>query len=325
LIDYKNEGGEFAMRWKQKARIQNTIAMLPASVRDHIYYFIQRKFGGLHEMDNTSRWQESISILDCIRSHDRDFESKVFLEIGTGPGLSIPIALWLCGASKIITVDLNPYLKEEIVLEQISCIKNDLQEILPLFEKYAQRPVFLERIDRLTTKINFNDFLRMANIHYMAPVDARCLDLQPESIDYHISYTVLEHIPLEVLEGILLEGKRLLRKDGLFIHGIDMSDHFSHADSSILPINFLQFDENRWAYYAGNKYAYHNRLRLDDYVDLFTRVGLTILSMSKKVDEKSLEELIKGFPLDERFKVKSDEVNATSSARIVATAFKPAP
>jgi hypothetical protein len=52
---------------------------------------------------------------------------------------------------------------------------------------------------------------------------------------------------------------------------------------------------------------------------------LTILSMSKKVNEKSLEELIKGFPLDERFKVKSDEVNATSSARIVATAFKPAP
>jgi hypothetical protein len=58
------------MRWKQKARIQNTIAMLPASVRDHVYYFIQRKFGGLREMDNKSRWQESISILDCIRSHD---------------------------------------------------------------------------------------------------------------------------------------------------------------------------------------------------------------------------------------------------------------
>ncbi|MBE9572765.1 MAG: methyltransferase domain-containing protein, partial [Proteobacteria bacterium] len=48
------------------------------------------------------------------------------------------------------------------------------------------------------------------------------------SIDYHISTTVFEHIPGKDIERILNEAKRILKREGIAIHFIDLSDHFQH-------------------------------------------------------------------------------------------------
>jgi hypothetical protein len=159
----------------------------------------------------------------------------------------------------------------------------------------------------------------MMNIRYLAPADASCLDLLPQSIDYQASRSVFEHIPPEILKDILLEGKRPSNRGGLSIHVIDFSDHFSHSDSSISAINFLRFSESEWKRYAGNRYAYHNRLRIDDFIDLFNNVGLKVLFLETCIDQTALEKLKKGFSLDEKFSSKSEETNTTSSATIVAS------
>jgi hypothetical protein len=307
------------MKWKQKSLIQNLVAKLPSEISYATYYYLQRKFGGLVEVNPTSRLVAGCQIAQYINQQGQSVHSKTFLEIGTGHQVGLPIALWLLGASRIVTTDLNPYLKAELVFEDIAYMKEHQQETEKLFEK-AESPVFAERFRQLIRgKHSLQDLFALTNIQYLAPVDATCLDLEPQSVDYHVSFATLEHIPPRSIEHMLHEGKRLLRQNGLFVHLVDFSDHFSHSDKSISAGNFLQFGDKAWERWAGNKYMYHNRLRVDDFVRLFERAGLRVLAIDTKIDKQVLKELAEGFPLDDRFKNKGTETNATVSAWVVAS------
>lgn len=309
------------MNWKLKAFIQNTIAMLPSALSYRLYYLVQRRFGGLRSPDPSSRLQAAAEILARIEQQGHAADSMAFLEIGTGPRVIVPIALWLCGASEIISVDLNPYLRTELVARDIAYIRHHRQEIQTLFQPYASAALFRERLARLemVEGMRLDDLLDMMHIRYQAPQDAAHLDLPAHSLDHHISFTVLEHIPPGALRSILLEGRRVLKRDGLFVHTVDLSDHFAHSDESISAVNFLQFSEEEWARHAGNRYMYHNRLRIDDYVDLFEAAGLEILWLGSRTDSRALKELRDGFVVDQRFKAKSAETNATTYMQVVAS------
>lgn len=262
-----------------------------------------------------------IRMADQMHEHGETIEGGAVVEVGTGWRLNLPIALWLCGASEIVTVDLNPYLKEELVREDICYVRRNQQKIRSLIESRFWNPGFQERFEKLielTDDLSLDHILDTMNIRYMAPADASRLDLPPRSVHFHVSYTVLEHIPPQELDAILLEGKRLLVKGGLLVHLVGLSDHFSHSDKTISTINFLRFTDGEWERYAGNRYMYHNRLRVDDFLDLFEKVGLSVTAVECKVDQRALEELTRGFPLDERFRDKSPHANATESAWIVA-------
>jgi len=310
---------ELNMKWKQKSLLQNLIAKLPSKLSYAAYYFFKRNFGSSYDATPISHLTEGIKLARYIIQQGRLIDDKTFLEIGTGYRLNIPIVLWLLGASRIITVDLNPYLRAELVHEDISYMRHHKQEIQTLFED-IQSPGFAERFRQLTdAENNLPRLLNMTGIEYLAPADASGLDLATRSVDFHISYTTLEHIPLKTLKSIIREGKRLLRPGGLFVHCIDFSDHFSHSDNSILPINFLQFDDMEWERLAGNRYMYHNRLRVDDFANIFRDTDLRILSMDAIINEKAREELREGFPLDDRFVRKNIDTNATTCAWVVAS------
>jgi len=299
--------------------VQNLIARLPSKFSYAAYYFFKRNFGSPYDATPVSHLTEGIKLARYIIQQGRVIGDKTFLEVGTGYRLNIPIVLWLLGASRVITVDLNPYLKTALVLEDISYMRHHKQEIQTLFAD-LQSPGFAERFRQLTeAENNLPHLLNMTGIEYLAPADATGLDLAIRSVDFHISYTTLEHIPLKTLKSIIREGKRLLRPGGLFVHCIDFSDHFSHSDNSILPINFLQFNDLEWARLAGNRYMYHNRLRVDDFADLFSQTKLRILSMDTIINENAREELRAGFPLDNRFIGKDVDTNATTCAWVIAS------
>jgi hypothetical protein len=305
------------MKWKQKALIQNLIAKLPPKLSYSTYYFVQRKFGGLKEAKPVHQLQAAAKINQLIHQRGETVQDKTFLEVGTGRRVALPLGLWLCGAGQIVTVDLNPYLKSELVLGDIDFIRN-LEMVRNWFEPYANEAIFNQRLERLfEAQADLSTVLKLMNIEYLAPADATHLPLSDKSVDYHVSHTVFEHIPAEVLEGIVAEGQRILKRNGSFIHCIDFSDHFSHSDSSISAIHFLQYNEREWARYAGNRYMYHNRMRVDDFISLFTEPGLEIETLQPTVDERSLRELENGFPLDEQFQGNTKEVNATVNAWFV--------
>ena len=71
-------------------------------------------------------------------------------------------------------------------------------------------------------------------------------------MDYHVSTTVLEHIPNKNIVRILTEAKRILKNNREAVHFIDLSDHFQHQDERITRINFLQYSEREWEKISGN-------------------------------------------------------------------------
>ena len=168
-------------------------------------------------------------------------------------------------------------------------------------------------------KFSLQEFLKLCCIDCMQQCDTTKVDLDTASVDFHTSYTVFEHIPADVLVQILREGNRIVRSDGLFVHMIDYSDHFSHSDASISAINFLQYSDAEWSSYAGNRYMYMNRLRHDDVMALFQQVGHRIVDMASTVDERAFDILRKRrISLDQRFTRKSLDVLATRGAWIVS-------
>jgi hypothetical protein len=118
---------------------------------------------------------------------------------------------------------------------------------------------------------------------------------------------------------MLAEARRVLKDDGLCLHHVDFTDHFSHSDSSISAIHFLQFSDNRWQKYSANRYMYANRLRVDDIEDLFRQCGQSVLAIDAEVDAQLAEMLARpgAFRLHGRFRGKSPRVLATKFAWLV--------
>ena len=233
------------MHWRKKAFLQNALSRLPSEFSYSAYYWLQRKFGRLRNIDPARRLKAGVNVIKAILEQGDTPVGKTFFELGTGRIPIVPIAYWLMGADKTITVDLNRYMKPALLLEALQALRSKPDLFVEIFEGLADDARLKSLLAHpLISVSDARSLLALCNIDYRAPSDASKTLLPDASVDFHTSYTVLEHIPLPVLRDIFFEGSRILKHTGLFIHRIDYSDHFSHSDQSISPINFLQFSDD---------------------------------------------------------------------------------
>ncbi|MGH8156947.1 MAG: methyltransferase domain-containing protein [Rhodanobacter sp.] len=271
-------------------------------------------------MNPVSRLSAGIETWRQIQKLGCEPRGKVFFEVGTGRAPMTPVAYWLMGAAGTITIDLNPYVKPELVRESLQYLADNQAEIQRLFGPLLDQ----QRLDDLLrlhgqADLRTDALFELCQIRYIAPGDAAQTSLDHGSIDFHTSFNVFEHIPPAILKKILAEGNRIIRDGGLFVHRIDYSDHFSHSDGSISPINFLQYADTEWDKYADNRYMYMNRLRHDDFINLFQSAGQHILATEPTVHPPSRELLTSHrLNVDKRFGEKSEEVLATTDSWIVS-------
>lgn len=307
------------MNWKLKARIQNAVALLPPSLSYAAYYALQRHVGSLRRINPMSRLGAGVSTWRRIVGQGRDPASGVFLEVGTGRVPLVPLAYWLMGAERTFSLDLNPYMKRELVVDSLRYIADHEPQVRDLFGPALREERFEKLLAfRARKNTSLPDFLGLCSIDYIAPGDAAQTKLPSGTIDFHTSYTVFEHIPRDVLLRILLEGNRITRDGALFVHRIDYGDHFSYSDGSITAINFLQFDDEEWDRYADNRYMYMNRLRHDDYLELFEAAGHRVLQADPDLNQRSLLALNSGeVQVSPRFKGKPPEILAMAGAWMV--------
>lgn len=316
------------MNWRLKAAIQNAIAMLPGPLSQRVYYAMQRRFGGLRAISVEDKLRQGVEIAARAAANGQAVAGAAVLEVGTGRRLNLPISLWLQGAASVVSVDLNAYLRAELVHEDLRQIRDERDRVEALFGP-ALRPERLQALVALADDFQLDRLLATCAIRYAAPGDASALDLAEDSIDLHVSYEVLEHIPGPVLEAILREGNRVVRPGGLFVHRIDFSDHFAHADPGISAINFLKFSDAQFHRLAGNRFMYMNRLRLDDFVELYARSGHVLAEVLAAPDPDTLRLLEgHGLAVHDRFAGKSLQTLATLAAwicsRTAATADRTA-
>lgn len=145
----------------------------------------------------------------------------------------------------------------------------------------------------------------------MAPADAASTGLDGSIVDYHISTTVLEHIPEDNIKAIMVEAKRLLKCDGVALHFIDLSDHFQHQDSSISKINFLRYSDTEWMRIANNEFAYCNRMRASEFLRLFSELTYRTIRVESVTDKDSKDLLGNGFYVDPQFNSNSGDICTT--------------
>ena len=307
------------MVWIFKAILQNTISLLPNSIANSLYYTIQCRFGGLKHTSPESRILAAKKICEYIVQNGGCISEKKFLEVGSGRSLVVPLYLWLMGASKIVTVDLNRYLKVEIFLKDIKYITSNLNN--PEF--FSHDILCSDRFNQLF-QLNVSDLSIKAikdifSIDYIAPGDATNLSVDDNYFDYHISYTVFEHIPPIILKNLLSEAKRVVKNGSLCIHCIDYTDHFAHSDSQISLINFYKYSDLIWKLLAGNQFMYQNRIRHSEIIDLYASAQHEIVDADCDVDAGLLELINTGLiRLNNKFRKLEPTDLATVTAWVIS-------
>jgi SAM-dependent methyltransferase len=309
------------VNWKFKAAVQRACAALPVGGQA-IYYSLQRTFGLLRDPGRPLAMQRAAArIAGELRDHGFEIRGKRVMEVGTGWRVDLPIALFLCGAKSIVTYDIHRYLKPGLVTSAIATLWRNREGAADVLAPFADRGELADRLQQLARAATVREVFAIAGIEYRAPADATQSGLPAGSIDLHLSYTVLQHIPYAVLVDLLREATRVLAPGGLACHHIDLSDQFARADPSISRAHFLTYSETEWATYGANQFAYHNRLRAADYERLYREAGHEILGWVTRVDERSLREIAAGFPLAEPFRglpagmLATDAIHAISRPR----------
>ena len=283
---------------------------------------MQKHFGKLYRSDPFVKFKKVRKVADYIQAQDKPVNGMDFFELGTGYRLNAPFALWLLGANKTTTIDLNPYLKWDLIKNDLQLLQSKSEDIERLF---TDRGLDNARLSLFKTmnidSLRLADFLDLCHIEFKSPADARNLNwISDQSIDCYFSNDVLEHIPQAIIKECLNEGHRVLKKEGLMIHLVDFTDHFSHSDQSINALNFLKFSDDDWAKYADNRYMYMNRARVDDIEKLFENSNYKLLAYDDEVDPVLLDRLQNNsIELDEKFRLKKHHHLATLRAWFVCT------
>jgi SAM-dependent methyltransferase len=277
------------MNWKLKAHTLAVLSRLPAGRA--IYHSLQARLG--NQLDADESISRALEVVELIREAGSDTLRGIYVEIGTGWRPFLPFILYLIGADRVITFDVNPWLNKTYVRETY----RSLGDRLPLI---ADRlglnvPDLQARYQAAISKSkDVSGLLQAFHVEYRCPADARWTELDDESVDFLCSSNVLEHIPPAILRDIHLEALRILRPGGLAVHRFDPGDHASHVDPSVTAVNFLQYSERQWRWYGGAGLAYHNRLRCVQHENLFEEAGFAILSKQVRINSRSLKAIQKG-------------------------------
>ncbi|HOY38901.1 MAG: class I SAM-dependent methyltransferase [Bacteroidales bacterium] len=282
-----------SLKWKSKALVQKTISFFP--FKEKLNYFFQKNVTRGLDLDDVHfgyKIQAASDHLNYLRKYT-DFslwKSVSVLELGTGWYPVVPVSMYLCGIGKITSIDIRSWSSKKSVF---ACIykfiewhkSGELHKYLPDIDQGKWKKL----VDLVAEGSDFSlyDFYALIG---MRPIvcDARRTGLDDTSFDFICSNNTFEHIHQEVLCDILKEFTRLLKKDGLMSHQIDMTDHFAHFDKSITVFNFLKYSIRQWKI-IDNAIQPQNRLRLVDYKKMYE--GLNIPVTEEKIWRGKPEDL----------------------------------
>jgi len=297
------------MNWKIKAFVTFLISILPYESK--IYIKVQQKFGRYEYDAIETLSQAMMNIQDIIPANSL---KKNLFELGSGIGLIHPLYFSLFFDS-VTSVDVDE--KFDLTLFRKKCIEI-LDKITDPRIKDLVANISVEKLNNFRDACFDEKLLERLGITYISNFRVTDFSLMKARFDVFYSNNTLEHVPLAEIKMILAESKRILNPGAIHIHRIDFSDHFSHIDQSISSCNFLKYSDRLHNLIAGNQFTYHNRLRVNDFIEIFKSSGYKIIKLEKNIDLAALRLLESGFKLHKRFVRYKKEDLATKNAIFVA-------
>lgn len=303
------------MKWILKAIIQKIISWLPASQK--INFLFQKyvtKGVRLSDQYFSDKYTSVVDHLTYYKKYKGQEDFKV-LELGSGWYPVVPIALFLSGAKEIVSFDISPLMNKEGVILTIEKYLNwhksgKLKSLEPFIVESR-----LNELENIDLK-NITAEKLLASIHLSLKVkDARTTEEASDSFDLICSNNTFEHIYPEILEPILVEFQRILKRGGLMSHFIDMSDHFAHLDKSINIYNFLRYSKKQWSW-IDNTVQPQNRWRLKDYLLLYRKNRIKVIHQDLRLGNTKEVESV---PVHADFSIYGLEDLAVSHAYLVSS------
>lgn len=305
-------------KWKAKAIVQKTISVLP--YKEKLNYLFQKHVSHAIELSDEYWGYKITHARDHLNNYKNYFTNglsgKIALELGTGWYPIIPICLFLNHIEKVISIDIQSCMTQSFQIKAISKIiesrkKGELETYLPQINE--KRWDTLEEILKKSKSLQKEEINKLICLEPLI-CDARKTELNEKSIDLICSNNTFEHIDKGILFEILKEFKRLIKNDGVMSHFIDMSDHFSHSDSSITNYNFLKYSEKTWKL-IDNSIQPQNRLRFIDYKEMYQNLMIPI---SKEIIIGSKIDQLQQIKVSDNFKRYSESELAISHAYIIS-------
>lgn len=297
------------MDWRVKGLTQKGLSLVPGGRR--LNTRLQHLLGGLRDFDGNvtckvGDWATSMGYLSDVSFRLRGTR---IMEVGTGWYPTLPLCFFLAGAGSIATFDIVRLLGESVTFRLLASLEKHVPGIANLAGE-SSTAVHARLVDLRRSK-NLGELLIASSIEYFAPADGRATGLEPNSIDLVYSNSVLEHVPREVIRGLMQESFRVLKPGGLAMHNVGCNDHYAFFDKSISFGNFLQYGEREWRLW-NNPIQYQNRLRAPEFVELATAAGFDVINKRTHVRPGTLEALanMRIAPQFDRFS--RDELAATT-------------
>ena len=304
------------MDWRIKGAIQKVLGYVPGGARMH--YLLQRRGGGLTDFGRecdlkVDDWR---LMMGHLRAANMPLAGKTLMEMGTGWYPTFPFCLYLAGATKIYTVDLNPHLKPEMTI----ALADRLAAHTPLIAKESGRTdtevdlAQINLVEALRAGKSISDATKGC-VQYRAPADASKTELPDSSVDVVFSNSVLEHVPGPVIEACMAEAMRIVKPGGIVFHSVNCGDHYAYADKTIDQLHYLQYSEAQWKKWD-NEFLYQNRLRGVDFTRMAKAVGFAIEIDTSHARPERLAK-VEAMKIDARFAGYSSEELAITSIDFV--------
>jgi hypothetical protein len=264
-------------RWQQKALVQKTVSFLPYP---HQINFLFQRFitKGVNLTDQylTDRLTHASRHIGVFERHAPGRAIDASLELGTGWYPIIPVCLFLHGAKEVHTVDIAEHCSRARILATLKIVHgyHTSGRLESFVNVRADRWEALRHVLHHAGQLSKDELLDNLHIKYTVG-DARRLSLADGSISLITSNNTLEHVPADILRGLLVEFRRLAATGGVMSHFIDMSDHFARLDPSITIYNYLRYSKRQWKW-IDNTIQPQNRLRISHYRALYAELGIPI-------------------------------------------------
>lgn len=224
-------------------------------------------------------------------SQHPSIEGKVCLELGSGWVLSHALVFYLLGAKKVISSDIVPVARPETLLLAVrQAIASIPRDILAPFSEHSR---IRERYNRLLSISRFDfDALHELGIEYLSPIDLSKERIST-TVDFIYSNSVLEHVPVNDIPGLLDNLVGMLNQDGVMIHCIHLEDH---KDISGDPFSFLSIPDIQYSRILqsnrGNRVRYSGWKKLFENLDGTSTEFFYIYSRKDKPLPKSIDSSI---------------------------------
>jgi len=252
------------------------------------HYGLWRKFG----VFRLGSMEQGEYVLNIFKIHiKRAYPEGVSpgftcLELGPGDSVAAALVANAFGAKQVYLVDTGNFATHNLEI---------YRSIVQWLRDQGYPTVEIEGINSL------QELLDSCNAQYLTDGYRSLQTIQPHSIDFIWSHSVLEHIRKCDFHKTFSELRRVIKSDGHMSHNVDLMDHLGGA------LNNLRFSEQLWEndYFADSGF-YTNRIRYSEMATLMEDAGFQIhesdystwqklptnkLSMAKPFRSLSEEEL----------------------------------